>query len=156
MLQLLSANDLEDSLERNIHCNQAMQAQIAYEMSKIQEEPIQQAKIEQQTANLGDFQAHDQQLAEIMEEEMIHHKQVSVLSHMHLQQAEEVKVQSQEIRCLLALVEKQQEVIKKLTKLASPQSPPRIPRATTSGSECRLDVMQGEIFNLILEMVNTR
>ena len=40
-----------------------------------------------------------------MEEEMTHHKQVSVLSHMYLQQVEEVKAQSQEIRCLSALFE---------------------------------------------------
>ena len=44
---------------------------------------------------------------------MTHHEQVSVLSHMHLQQAEEVKAQSQEICHLLALVEQQQEAIKK-------------------------------------------
>ena len=68
--------------------------------------------LEQQAANLGDLQVQDQQLAQIMEEKMIHHKQVSVLSHMHLQQVEEVKAQSQEIRCLSALVEEQQEAIK--------------------------------------------
>ena len=55
---------------------------------------------------------HNQQLAEKIEEEMTHHKQVSVLSHMHLQQVEEVKVQSHEIRHLSALVEEQQEAIK--------------------------------------------
>ena len=86
---------------------------------------------------------------------MTHHEQVSVLSCMHLQQVEEVKVQSQEIRHLLALVEEQQEAIKELTKLASPQSPPRTLRASTSCSESRLDVMQEEIFNLIPGTVNT-
>ena len=43
---------------------------------------------------------------------MTHHEQVSVQYQMQLQQAEEVKAQSQEIRCLLALVEEQQEAIK--------------------------------------------
>ena len=86
MLQSLSMSDLEDSLEWNICCTQAMQAQIANEMSKIQEEPPQQPKIEQQAANLHDLQAQDQQLVGIMEEEMTHYKQVSLLSHMHLQQ----------------------------------------------------------------------
>ena len=109
-----------------------------------------------QVVNLGDLQVQDQQLAKIMEEEMTHCKQVSVLCHMHLQQAEEVKAQRQEIRCLSALVQEQQEAIKKLTKLASPQSPPRIPRAATLGSESRLDGMWEEIFNLIPGTVNTR
>ena len=91
MLQSLSASDLEDSLKRNIYCIQAMQVEIAHEMSKIQEEPTQQAMLEQQAANIGDLQAQDQQLAKILEEEMTHCKQVSILSCMHLQQAEEVK-----------------------------------------------------------------
>ena len=99
MLQSLSTSDLEDSLERNICHTQAMQAQIAHEMSKIQGEPTQQARLKQQAANLGDLQVKDQQLTGIMEEEMTHYKQVSVLSCMHLLQAEEVKAKSQEIRC---------------------------------------------------------
>ena len=63
-------------------------------------------------ANLDDLQVQGQQLAKIMEEEMTHHEQESVLSHMHLQKVEEVKAQSQEIRCLSPLVEEQQEAIK--------------------------------------------
>ena len=43
VLQSLAVSDLEDSLERNICHTQAMQVQIAHEMSKIQEEPTQQA-----------------------------------------------------------------------------------------------------------------
>ena len=56
---------------------------------------------------------------------------------MHLQQAEEVKVQCQEIR-LSAPVEQQQQAIKKLT---SPQNPPRESRAFPSCSETWLDNM---------------
>ena len=63
MLQSLSASDLEDSLEQNICHTQAVWAQIAHEMSKLQEDPTQQAELEDQTANL---QAQDQQLAEIV------------------------------------------------------------------------------------------
>ena len=96
MLQSLSTSDLEDSLERNMCHTQAMWVQIAHEISKIQE-PTPQAMLEQQVANLQDLQVQDQQLAEIMEEEMTHYEQLSVLSHMYLQQAEEVKAQSQEI-----------------------------------------------------------
>ena len=71
-----------------------MWAQIAQEMSKVQEEPTQQAELEDQAANL---QAQDQWLAEIMEEEIKHCEQVSVLSCMHLQQVEEVKTQNKKI-----------------------------------------------------------
>ena len=139
MLQSLSASDLDDSLEPNIHCTQAMWEQIAHEMSKLQKEPAQQDEIEDQAANLW---AQEQQLAEIMEEEMTHCEQVSVLSHMHLQQVEEVKVQSQEIHCLLALVEEQQEAIK---TFSSCQSPPTTPWGSTSCSDSQLDVMWEEI-----------
>ena len=127
MLESLSASDLEDSLERNIHHTLAMWVQIAHEM--IQEDPTQQAMLLDQVANLEDLQAEDQQLAKIIEEEMTHCKQVPVLLHMHLKLAEEVKALSQEIRHLLALVEEQQEATGQLTKLASPQSPPRTPKS---------------------------
>ena len=72
---------------------------------------------------------------------------------MHLQQVEEVKAQSQEIQHLLALVEQQQEAIK---KLPSPRSPTRKLRASTSCSQSQLDIMWEEIFNLIMGTVNTR
>ena len=83
---------------------------------------------------------------------MAHREQVSVLSRMHLQQAEEVKAQSQEIHHLSALVEQQQEVVQ---RLMSPHSPPREPRAVPSCSESQLDVMQEEVFNLLSGTVNT-
>ena len=86
-----------------------MQVQIATEMSKLKEESTQQAEHVNQAVNL---KVQYQQLAEIMEEKMTHHEQMSVLSWMHLQQVEEVKVQSQEIYPLLGLVEQQHEAIK--------------------------------------------
>ena len=129
VLQSLSMSDLEDSLDRNICQTQAMQAQIANTMSWIEEEPAARAEADNQAAHLID---QDQQLAEILEEEITHREQVSVLSHMHHQQAEEVKSQSQEIRRLSALVEQQQLAIEKLT---SPQNPPQESRAFQSCSE---------------------
>ena len=83
---------------------------------------------------------------------MTHREQVSVLSRMHLQQAEEVKTQSQEIHCLLALVEQQQEAIQ---RFMGPHSPPREPRAVPSCSESQLDAMQEEVCNLVPGTVNT-
>ena len=129
MLQSLSTSDLEDSLNRNIHQTQAMWAKIADAMSQIEEEPAARAEPDNQAAHLIH---QDQQLAEILEDEMTHREQVSVLSHMHLQQVKEVKSQSQEIRRLSALVEQQQLTIEKLT---NPQNPPQESRAFQSHSE---------------------
>ena len=109
VLQSLSASDLEDSLDRNIHWTQAMWAQIANAMSRMEEEPAVRAEPDDQAAQLLQ---QDQQLAKILEEEMTHQEQVSALSHMHLQQVEEVKAQSQEMTRLSALVEQQQQAIK--------------------------------------------
>ena len=128
VLQSISTSNLEDSLDRNICQTQAMWAQIANAMSRI-EEPTVRAEPNDQAAQLLQ---QDQQLTEILEEEMTHREHVSVLFHMHLQQAEEVKAQSQEIRRLLALVEQQQQAIEKLT---SPLNPPRESRAFPSHSE---------------------
>ena len=105
-----------------------MWAQIAANMSRSQEEPPQQADQTNQAASL---QERDQQLAEIMEEEMTHQEQVSVLSWMHLQQAEEVKAWSQEIQYLSALVEQQQEAIE---QLSTPKTPVGETRTTQSHS----------------------
>ena len=71
---------------------------------------------------------------------------------MHLQQVEEVKAQSQEIRCLSALVKQQQEAIEKLT---SPHSPPREPVATSSCLQSQIEAMREEAFNVVLRTVNT-
>ena len=101
-LQSLYVSNLEDNLEWNICHAQTMWVQIATEMSKLQEKPMQQAN---QTDQVDNLQMKDQELAETIEEEMTHQEQVSVLSWMHLQQVEEVKAQSQEIWCWLPLVE---------------------------------------------------
>ena len=39
MLHSLSISDMEDSLAQNIHCTQAMWAQIAHAMSRLDDEP---------------------------------------------------------------------------------------------------------------------
>ena len=52
VLQSLSVSDLEDSLDRNIHQTQAMQAQIADAMSQIEEEPAARAEPDNQAAHL--------------------------------------------------------------------------------------------------------
>ena len=70
VLQSLSMNSLEDSLDRNIHQTQAMWAQIANAMTQIEEEPPARAEPDDQAAQLIQ---QDQQLAEILAEEMTHY-----------------------------------------------------------------------------------
>ena len=65
VLQSLSMSSLEDSLDRNICHTQAMWVQIAYPVSRLEEEPVSRAEPNDQTAQL---QVQDQQLVKIMEE----------------------------------------------------------------------------------------
>ena len=50
MLHSLSASNFEDSMEWNTHYTQAMQAQIAHVMSRLEEEPASQAEANNQAA----------------------------------------------------------------------------------------------------------
>ena len=63
------------------------------------------ASLCQDSAEAQALQGKGALLADIIEEEMAHWTQVSVLSHLPLQQAEEIKSQSDEIRHLSTLLE---------------------------------------------------
>ena len=64
----------------------------------LQEELAQRrASLLQDSVQAQALKGQEELLAEIVEEEMAHWMQVSVLSHLHLQQAEEIKAQSDEI-----------------------------------------------------------
>ena len=52
VLQSLSSSNLEDSLDQNICCTQAMWAHIAHVMSRLEEEPPLQAEPDDQAAQL--------------------------------------------------------------------------------------------------------
>ena len=65
------------------------------------------------------LQGKDALLANIIKEEMAHWTQVLVLSHLHLQQAKEIKSQSNEIRCISTLLEKQQAILHKVQEQQS-------------------------------------
>ena len=60
------------------------------------------------------LQGQEALLADIIEEEMAHQTQVLVLSQLHLQQAEEIKTLSEEIRWLSTLLEKQQAILERV------------------------------------------
>ena len=74
----------------------------------LQKELTQQmASLHQDSAEAQALQCKEALLANIIEEEMAHTTQVLVLYHLHLQQAKEIKSQSDGIRCLSTLLEKQ-------------------------------------------------
>ena len=87
--------------------------------------------------------------ADIIEEEMAHKTQVLVLSHLHLQQAEEIKSQSDEIRCLSTLLEKQQAILERVQE--QQRRLPEMPVPSTNHLE-----LQREAFNILPGTVNAR
>ena len=72
-------------------------------------------------------------LAEIVEEEMAHQTQVSVLLHLHLQQVEGIKAQSKEIKRLSTLLERQQTILEQVQEQQQ-SSVSQVPRAQPTTS----------------------
>ena len=81
---------------------------------------------------------------------MAHQTQVSVLSHLHLQQAEEIKSKSNEIRHLSTLLEKQQAILERVQEQQSRM--PEMPVPPTN----RIEELQREAFNILPGTVNAR
>ena len=81
---------------------------------------------------------------------MAHWTQVSVLSQLHLQQAEEIKTQSEEIRWLSTLLEKQQAILERVQEQQS-----RVPEIPVPPVD-RLQELQREVFDILPGMVNAK
>ena len=89
-------------------------------------------------------------LADILEEVMAHQTQVSVLSDLHLQQAEEIESQSDEIRHLSTLLEKQQAILEQVQEQQR-----RMPEMPVH-SAMWIEELQRETFNTLPGTVNAR
>ena len=94
----LALSNMEEGMGHNVERAQALQEELVQRRASLHHDSVEAQALQGQEALLAD----------IIEEEMVHWMQVSVLSHLHLQQAEEIKSQSEEIRCLSTLLEKQQ------------------------------------------------
>ena len=81
---------------------------------------------------------------------MAHQTQVSVLSQLHIKQAKEIKSQSDEIRHLSTLLEKQQAIPERVQEQQSRM--PEVPVPPVS----RIKELQREAFNILPGMVNAR
>ena len=86
-LQALALSDIDEGMEHNVMRAQGLQEELAQR----------RASLLQNSAEAQALKGQEELLAEILEEEMAHQMQVSVLSHLHLRQAEEIKAQSNEI-----------------------------------------------------------
>ena len=117
----------------------------------MQEELAQRrVSLHQDLAEAQALQSKEALLADIIEEEMVHQTQVLVLSHLHLQQAEEIKSQSIDIRHLSTLLEKQQAILEQVQEQQR-----RIPEMPVP-SVMRIEELQREAFNILPCMVNAR
>ena len=100
----LALSNMEKGMGHNIKRAQALQEDIAQR----------RASLNHHSAEAQALQGQEDLLANIIEEEMAHRMQVLVLSHLHLQQAKEIKSQCEEIRHLSTLLEKQQVVLERV------------------------------------------
>ena len=113
---------------------------------ELQEELAQRrASLHQDSAEAQALQGKEALLADIIEEEMAHQTQVSVLSHLHLQQDKEMKSQSDEIRHLFTMLEKQH----------IQEQQRRMPEMPVPSTTC-IEELQREAFNILPGMVNAR
>ena len=101
----LALSNMEEGMGYNIERVQTLQEDLAQRRASLQHHDSAEAQA---------LQGQEALLADIVEEEMAHQTQVSVLSHLHLQQAEIIKSQSEEIRHLSTLLEKQQAILERV------------------------------------------
>ena len=88
----------------------------------------------------------------VIKEEVAHQMQVSVLSQLHLQQAKEIKAQSEEINCFSTLLQRQQTILEKVQLQQSSVSQ----MSHTQPPPTRLEELHREAFKRPPSMVNTR
>ena len=86
---------MEEGMGHNAEWAQELQDELAQR----------RASLHHDSAEAQALQGKEAHLADIIEEDMANQTQVLVLSHLHLQQAKEIKSQSDEIRHLSTLLE---------------------------------------------------
>ena len=136
----LALSNMEESMGHNIERDQALQEDLSQRRASLQHHSTEAQALQGQEALLAD----------IIEEEMAHWTQVSVLSHLHLQQAEEIKSQSKDIRQLSTLLEKQQAVLERVQEQQS-----RVPEVPVPPVN-RLKELQRKAFNILPGTVNAK
>ena len=136
----LALSNMEKGMGHNAERAQELQDELAQR----------RASFHHDSAEAQALQGKKALLADIIEEEMAQQTHVSVLSHLRLQQAKEIKAQSDEIRYLSTLLEKQQAILEKVQEQQSWM--PEIPVPPTN----RIEELQREAFNILPGTVNAR
>ena len=136
----LALSNMEEGMGHNPERAQALQDEL----------PQTRASLHHDSTEAQALQGKEALLADIIEEEMAHWTQVSVLSHLHLQQAEEIKSQANEIRHLSTLLEKQQAILERVQEQQS-----RMPERPVPPMD-RIEELQREAFNVLAGTVNAR
>ena len=142
--QALALSDIKEGMGHNGTAAQGLQEDLAQR----------RASLLQDSAEAQTLKGQEELLAEIVEEEMAHQMQVSVLSHLHLRQAEEINVQSDEIKRLSTLLEKQQTLLEQVLEKQQWSSVSSVQRVQTSTSW--LNELQQEAFEILPGTVNVR
>ena len=88
-----------------------------------------------------------------MKKKWPHWTQVSVLSHLHLQQAKEIEAHSEDIKRLSALLERQQTILEQVQEQQQ-SSVSQVPRVQPTTSQ--LNELQREAFDILLGTVNAK
>ena len=135
----LALSNMEEGMGHNAERAQALQDELAWR----------RASLHQDSTEAQALQGKEALLADIIKEEMAHQTQVLVLSNLHLQQAKEIKSQSDEIRHLSTLLEKQAI----LERVQEQQS--RMPERPVPPMD-RIEELQRKAFNVLPGTVNAR
>ena len=136
----LALSNMEEGMGHNIERAQALHEDLVQR----------RASLQHHSAEAQALQGQEALLADIIEEEMAHRTQVLVLSQLHLPQAEEIKTQSEEIRQLSTLLEKQQAILERVQEQQS--KVPEIPVPPVD----RLQELQREVFDILPGTVNAK
>ena len=143
-LQALALSDIEEGMGHNVIRAQGLQEEIAQR----------RASLLQDSAEAQALKGQEELLAEIVKEEMAHRTQVSVLSHLHLRQAEEIRAQSDEIKRLSTLLKEQQTLLEQVQETQKQVSASVAQKAQPPRS--RLSELQEEVFQYLPGTVNVR
>ena len=136
----LALSNMEEGMRHNSKRAQSLQEELAQRRASLHHDSTEAQALQGQEALLAD----------IIEEEMAHRTQVSILSQLHIQQAEEIKSQSNETRHLSTLLEKQQAILEKVQEQQSRM--PEVPVPPVN----RIKELHREAFDILPGTVNAR
>ena len=134
----LALSNMEEGIGHNAERAQALQDELAQRRGSLHHDSTEAQAL----------QGKEALLANIIKKEMAHQTQVLVLSHLHLQQAKEIKSQSDEIRHLSTLLEKQQAILERVQEEQS-----RMPERPVPPMD-RIAELQREAFNVLPGTIN--